>query len=178
MGNAFQDQLLKAGLINDQKVKQAKKEQYQAQKQGKPQAAVDENKLAAQRAKAEQVDRDRELNRKRQEALRRKEVQAQIRQLIEGNRLRRDGADIPYHFTDQTMIKRIYVTESQRGQLSSGALAVVKLGEGYELIPEVVAEKIRQRDEACVISLGTPSDFKDDADDFYADFKVPDDLIW
>lgn len=178
MGNAFQDQFLKAGLIDDKKIKQANKEQYQAQKQGKLKTTADENRLAAQRVKAEKVERDRELNRKREEALKQQAIVAQIRQLIEHSRLKRDGGETPYNFSDQGVVKRIYVTENQHGHLSRGQLAIVKLGEQYELIPSVAAEKIRQRDDACVIVLCTASGPQDDEDDSYADFKVPDDLIW
>lgn len=178
MGNAFQDQLLKAGLVDEKKVKQAQKEKRRQQKQGKQQSATDQNKLAAQRAKAEQAERDRELNRKRQEEQKERETRAQIKQLIEQYRQPREEAEVPYSFVDNGLIKKTYVTEEQQGLLSRGRLAIVKWDGRYELVPPEAAEKIRQRDETSVILLNTASAPQDAEDDPYAEFKVPDDLMW
>lgn len=178
MGNAFQDQFLKAGLIDDKKVKQAKKEEYRAQKQGKKKTSVDENRLAIEQAKTEQIRRDRELNRKRQEEIAQKAQLAQVRQMIENSRLLRGEGDSPYNFSDKGRVKRIYVTQEQQSQISRGRLAIVKLDEQYELIPAAVAEKIRQRDPSSLILLCEPSAQPSSEDDPYAAFKVPDDLMW
>jgi uncharacterized protein YaiL (DUF2058 family) len=178
VGNAFQEQLLKAGLVDDKKIKQAKKEQYRAQKQGKQKAATQESRRAAQRAQAEQAERDRELNRRRQKEQAQKAVAAQVRQLIESHRLSREGGDVPYNFSDNGPVKRIYVTEEQHAQISRGRLAIVRLGEGYELVPAAAAEKIHERDAASVVLLCAPSAASEAEDDPYAEFKVPDDLMW
>ncbi|MEO5343061.1 MAG: DUF2058 domain-containing protein [Gammaproteobacteria bacterium SHHR-1] len=180
MTNPFQEQFLKAGLIDDKRIKQAKKEKYQAQKQGK-QNRPDEHKLAAQRAKAEQVERDRELNRKRQQQSQQKALNAQVKQLIEQCRLSREGGDLAYNFTDQAKVKRIYVNAQQQGQLSRGRLAIVKLGGQYELIPAEAAQRVRQwRPESLILLLDPEAEAEQTAqeDDPYAEFKVPDDLTW
>ena len=44
------------------------------------------------------------------------------------------------------------------------------------MAPPAVAEKIRQRNLSLVIDL--PEDKRRDADDPYAQFQVPDDLMW
>jgi len=51
-----------------------------------------------------------------------------------------------YNFTDGSTVKTLYVTPELRDQLIKGRLAIARLGEGYELIPAVVADKIAQRD--------------------------------
>jgi hypothetical protein len=178
VGNSFQDQLLKVGLIDDKKVKQTKKESYKKQKQSKNKPAVDPNKLAAQQKQAEQVKRDRELNRQRQEAMQQKAIAAQIKQLIEVSCQSREGGESPYNFSDQGKIHKIYVTSEQHRQLVKGRLAIVKLGDRYELVPAAAAEKIRQRDAACIIVLNSAQQQEDDGDDPYADYQVPDDLMW
>ncbi|MDX2350229.1 MAG: DUF2058 family protein, partial [Porticoccus sp.] len=63
-------------------------------------------------------------------------------------------------------------------QLSKGLIAVVRLNDQYELVPAVVADKISQRDESIVLVQNQAN--KDDSgeDDYYADFKIPDDLMW
>jgi len=102
---------------------------------------------------------------------------AQVRQLIEVNRLPKGEGDIAYNFTDEGKVKRLYVSEQMQRQLGLGRLAVVKLDEQYELVPTAVAEKIRQRDESCVILCNEPEQHSDE-DDPYADYQIPDDLMW
>ena len=43
-------------------------------------------------------------------------------------------------------------------------------------MPTTVAEKIRQRDEAAVVLLNDRN--VQDEDDPYADYPIPDDLMW
>jgi len=67
-----------------------------------------------------------------------------------------------------------------------GRLAIVKLEQAYELVPAAVADKINQRDNHTVVlqniisetSTADASVDSVDEDDPYADFVVPDDLMW
>ena len=61
--------------------------------------------------------------------------------------------------------------------LSRGQLAIVRLDQGYELVPAKVAEKISQRDPQCVVVLNEARTELDEEDP-YADFQIPDDLMW
>lgn len=175
---SLQDQLLKAGLVDEKKANKAKKAKHQQakKKQKNKIETVDEAKLAAERAQAEKVERDRQLNLQRKAEAERKALAAQVRQLIEMNRQPADG-DIAYSFTDGTLVKNLYVTETQQRLLSNGRLCIVKLDEGYELIPTSVAKKIQQRDETTEILSNQPTEAPDE-DDPYAEFQVPDDLMW
>ncbi len=178
MSNSLQNQLLKMGLVDEKKVKQAKKEKHkQAKQQSKKAVVVDEASRLAQQAAAQKAERDRELNRQRKEEAERKALAAQVRQLIEVNRLPRGEGDIAYNFSDDNKVKRLYVTEQMQRQLGLGRLAIVRLDEQYELVPTAVAEKIRQRDESCVILCNEP-EAKSEEDDPYADYQIPDDLMW
>ena len=60
--------------------------------------------------------------------------------------------------------------------LSAGKLVIVNDNGVFELVPPAIAEKIRARNPSLVIDL--PSDEEPSADDPYADYQVPDDLIW
>ena len=175
---SLQDQLLKAGLVDQKKASKAKKAKHQQakKKQKNKIETVDEAKLAAEKAQAEKVARDRELNAQRKAEAEQKALAAQVRQLIEMNRQPTEG-DLAYSFTDGSLVKNIYVNETQQKQLSNGRLCIVKLDEGYELIPTTVAEKIRQRDENTEILSNQPPE-EPDEDDPYADYQVPDDLMW
>ena len=175
---SLQDQLLKAGLIDDKKANKIKKNKHKQtkQKQKNKIETTNEAKLAAQQAQAEKAQRDRQLNQQRKAEAERKAIAAQVRQLVEMNRQPRDEGDITYSFTDGTLVKRIPVSEIQLKQLSNGRLCIIKLDGQYELIPTLVAEKIQLRDESTQI-LSNQSTETPDEDDPYAAFQVPDDLM-
>lgn len=180
MANSLQEQLLKAGLVEKKQVRDFNKDRRkQEQYQRKHRIEVeDENKAQVQRSLEEKAERDRQLNFERDEQIRHKAIIAQIKQLIQTSRVSRDGADLPYNFKDGTTIKKILVTGPMLNQLSNGWLAIVKFDDKYEVVPKAVAEKIRQRDERYVIVSNTAQPTEDDADDPYAAYKVPDDLMW
>lgn len=183
MAKSLQEQLLKAGLVSTHKAKQIQHEKHKQTKQ--PQQAkstAEEAKLRAQQAQAEKAERDRENNRLRQLEAERKAVAAQIKQLVEQNRVAtgNDG-DVAYQFVDAGKVKRIYINENQRSQLASGHLAIVKCETRYELVPVSIVEKIRERDAAAVLVLNTPDQAQADnkpQDDPYANYQIPDDLMW
>ena len=179
MAISLKDQLLKAGLVDARKVSTAVKEKHKQEKQQRKHKieTIDETKANAQKAREEKAERDRQLNFERDEQLRHKAIIAQIKQLIEVSRLSRDGAEIAYNFTDGTKIKKILVTDEMLNQLSNGRLAIVKFDEQYSVVPKSVAEKIKLRDESYVI-VSNVLQQTDDADDPYAEYKIPDDLMW
>ena len=176
---SLQDQLLKAGLVDNKKANKIKKDKYKQakQKQKHKIVAADEAKLAVQRAQAEKLERDRQLNQQHKAEAERKAIAAQVRQLVEMNRQPRDDGNLPYSFTDGKLVKRIHVNETQLKQLSNGRLCIIEQNQEYQLIPTLVADKIRLRDQTTRILSNQPSEAPEE-DDPYADYKVPDDLMW
>ena len=179
MANSFGDQFLKAGLVNKSRLNEAKKSKSKQEKLKHKQKieVVDEAAEAARQAAAEKAARDRELNRRQKEDLERRAVQAQVRQLIELNRLPRDDGEVGYNFQDGTAVRKIFVSEDMRDKLARGLLAIVRFDDGYAVIPSIVAEKIMQRDAACIVSQAS-TQLGNGEDDPYADYQVPDDLMW
>ena len=179
MSISLRDQLLKAGLVNQKQAKQAGKEKQKEQRLvHKGQAQVDDSqKRAAQEALAEKVKRDQELNRQQQEKVEQKARTAQVKQLIEASRLPKLTTEDYYNFVDDKKVKRISVNTLVRNKLSSGSLAIVHHGGGYEIIPREAALKIQERDPRRIVLLNTPTEAPD-ADDPYAAYQVPDDLMW
>ncbi|KPY44712.1 Nucleoprotein/polynucleotide-associated enzyme [Pseudomonas syringae pv. ribicola] len=178
-GISLRDQLLKAGLVNQKQAKQVGKEKQKEQRLvHKGQAQVDDSqKRAAQEALAEKVKRDQELNRQQQEKVEQKARAAQVKQLIEASRLPKLTTEDYYNFVDDKKVKRISVNTLVRNKLSSGSLAIVHHGGGYEIIPREAALKIQERDPRRIVLLNTPTEAPD-ADDPYAAYQVPDDLMW
>ena len=176
---SLQEQLLKAGLADEKKAKSIRNEKRKQRKQ-QPKGAVQVNEAEerARQARLEKAERDRQLNLERQKEAEKKAIQAQIRQLIETNRLDRSRGETSYQFVDGKKIKKILVDDTMVDQLSRGRLAIVAIGDNYEVVPDKVARKIMERDETAVISM---HDRKlDDAgeDDPYAGYEIPDDLMW
>ncbi|RUO19133.1 DUF2058 domain-containing protein [Aliidiomarina haloalkalitolerans] len=180
MKNALQEQLLKAGLADAKKLKTLNKEKHQQKKSaGKKHKIVNEATLLAEQKRLEKVARDQELNRQRQAELQEKAIAAQVRQLIDVNRIDHKG-DITFNFADGKLVKRLHVKQKIHNELTHGQIAIVRDGEGYALIPAQVAEKIQQRIPAAIVLLNNPDaqDEAPDNDDPYADYKIPDDLMW
>jgi uncharacterized protein len=181
VGNSLQDQLLKAGLVSEQKLRQTKTAKRKQAKGPDRDKAVDEAAERARRAAEEKAERDRELNRQRQEEARRKAEANELRQLIHQNRLLRRDGDVAYNFQDGASLKRLYVTGEQRAQLIDGRVALVRQDKGFELVPAEVAERIMARNPALVLVWSRPEPSAQDRpaeDDPYASFQVPDDLMW
>lgn len=181
MGNALQDQLLKAGLIDKNKANKAKSAKHKKMKHQRSnnQIVVDEAKELAAKAIREKGENDRELNRQRNEKAQQKAIIAQIKQLINVNKVSKgNGDDLAYNFEDNKNIKRIFVTQETHDNLSHGKLAIVKLDGQYEIVPAPIADKIKQRDETYIILRNEPSEKAEEENDFYADYEIPDDLMW
>lgn len=174
----LQEQMLKAGLVTSKKMakvqRTAKKSRVQARE---AREAVEENKKA-------QAERDKQLSDQQKQAALSKEYKAQIKQLIEMNKITVSKGDIGYNFTDNNLIKKIYVDKVTQTQLIKGRLAIARLAaesdreSEYAIIPAVVADKIAQRDASYIVLNCELSQEDKDEDDPYADFVVPDDLMW
>ncbi|WP_097458644.1 DUF2058 domain-containing protein [Mangrovitalea sediminis] len=182
MAKSLQEQLLAAGLTDEKKARQIREEQRKAKKQQKQKKTAstesDERRQRAQQAQAEKAARDREINRQRQLDAERKALQAQVRQMVEQHRVARRDGDIAYNFVLDKKVKKIYVSKELCDQLARGRLAIVELDADYHLLPSQVADKIRQRDSHIPIAQAQPSSQQPDEDDPYAEFQVPDDLMW
>lgn len=178
--SSLQDQLLKAGLTDEKKVKSANKQKRKQKKQQRSGAdvAVDDTREVAQQALADKAQRSRELAQQQNAEAEKRAIAAQIKQLIEMNSQSRQGGEIAYNFSDGKHIKKLFVTQGIQDHLIKGKLAIVRLGEGYELVPSPIAEKISQRDADSVVLLNDPAADVVDEDDPYADYKIPDDLMW
>ncbi|HHG8772369.1 TPA: DUF2058 domain-containing protein [Raoultella planticola] len=174
----LQEQMLKAGLVTSKKMakvqRTAKKSRVQARE---ARAAVEENKKT-------QLERDKQLSEQQKQAALSKEYKAQVKQLIEMNRIDIAKGDIGFNFTDNNLIKKIFVDKLTQTQLTSGRLAIARLAvdsnseSTYVIIPASVADKIAQRDASSIVLNSALSQEEQDEDDPYADFKVPDDLMW
>ncbi len=137
---------------------------------------MDERARIAQEAR-EQAERDRRLNRERAAEAEKRAVKAQIRDLVESNLLPTGGGGGALQFQRWQQAQASLSAQRMHRQVVNGRLAIVRSKDGYGVIPAAAAEKIIQRDSSVVLVLNDEQQ-GEEVDDEYADFKVPDDLIW
>jgi hypothetical protein len=176
MASSFKDQLLKAGLVDPGRAKKEKHDKIKnsiQQRRKAPAAAT----AGATTERTQATERDRQLNLQRKQAADKKALAAQLKQLIEANRLPRGDGEVAYNFTDSNKIQRLYVSAAMHKQIAGGGLAIVKLETQYDVVPAAIAQKIRERDAASVVLWLDPQQSAGGRDD-EAEHPVPDDLIW
>ena len=176
---SLQEQFLKAGLVDKNKVKQANQEKSKQKKVERRTGTetVEESRLAALEIQRKNAERAREANAQRDAAANQKAIAAQIAQMVQKNRQGKGNGDIAYNFTHGTKIERIYVSAAVQEHLKAGRLVIVCLGGTTELVPRVIADKIAERDPALVVRVKKAVAAVEE-DDPYAAFQIPDDLMW
>ena len=183
MAKSLQEQLMGAGIVDKKKAKKIKAEKLQTKqkiKNGKLDNTAElERQLELKKQREEKAARDKELNRQRQLEIEYKALLGQIRQFILQNRVRKEDGDMAYNFTDDKKVKKLYVSEIMHKDLSEGRLAIAKLEGQYEIIPNGVAEKIMEKEPDMILVFNTKQAAAEiDEDDPYAEFQIPDDLMW
>ena len=181
MSNSLRDQLLQQGLADPKKARQADKDKREQRKKGKakggkaptdPEAQQRQEDIA--RARRDKAERDRALNRQREERNKQRSVTAQIEDLLREHAVSiRDGS-IPYHFTKDGKIRRLEVTRDQQAKLSTGALAIVEHRGRFHVVPAETVARLLERDADLFVSQVTDTG----DDDPEEEFPVPDDLEW
>ena len=200
MKGSLQDQLLGAGLIKKQDAKNIQTAKKKAKKQSKADNSELKSEAAelAEKARLEEQQKSQALNEQRKKEAEQKAVQAQVHQMIKMNTIKKmdDKATeedaLTYNFTDDNKIKSMQVSAENHALISRGIIAIAKLEVSadldaqYLLIPAEAARKINERDSESIVLLNdyaSKESAKDqneakDEDDPYADFQVPDDLMW
>jgi uncharacterized protein YaiL (DUF2058 family) len=173
----LQEQMLKAGLVTSKKMakvqRTAKNPAYRLARRERLWKRTRKRRLNVTSSSA---------NSKNRPCL--QKFKAQVKQLIEMNRITVSKGTITFNFTDGNLIKKIDVDKQTQTQLINGRLAIARLvinANGdceYAIIPAVVADKIAQRDAESIVLNSALSQEEQDEDDPYADFKIPDDLMW
>lgn len=181
MSLSLRDQLLKAGLVSEQQVQRAEREQnrqqYTAPRGRKKPQGPSPREIAAQKAAAEKAARDAELNARKQAKLERRAKYAEIRQLVAAHQVPRVETEDYYNFQQGTEIHRVPVTPELRGRLVAGELAIVRCEGRFAFVPAAIGEQVGARVEKALLHLNRPAPPPAD-DDPYKDYVVPDDLVW
>ena len=173
--SSIRDQLLKAGLVTEEQVKQSvakpkpkpnrNKKPKGDQAKAKPSVAkppvkkrelTDLERFYQERDTTDKAEKaEHEMQRK--EATRiRKEKRAKIGSLIKTNLVNDETAEHRYNFVVGSSVKYLFVTEAQLEQLSSGELAIVFLGEKRCLIPVDIGKQIKEIEQSRLVIFSEP----------------------
>src|ERR1700744_6217448 len=134
MSMSLRDQLLAAGLGTKKQAKQAPPPK-KAPSRHQP-APISPEKLAANKAAAAKAARDQELNRRQQEKAAAKARRAEVKQIIEQQRLPPVETDEYFNFADGNRLARLAVTAALRDQIIKGTVFIVRYEGHYALVPE------------------------------------------
>ena len=182
MSKSLADQLAGLGLANKKQIQKDKAEKRKQEKLARKHKieTVDESKASIEQARKDKLEKDRQLNLQRQEELKKREVVAQVKQMVLHAKLSLDDGDVKYSFVDTSdnKVKSLYVTEQFQKDLALGRLAIACVDEKFYVIPKNMADKISERSESTIVFMASTEANAVDDDDPYKDFVVPDDLMW
>ncbi|MEJ6121089.1 DUF2058 domain-containing protein [Vibrio sp. 2-Bac 85] len=179
---SLQEQLMNSGLVNKQKAKQAQTEKRRQAKQKKKKGTVviSDVQKAVQEKTELQRQKDLADNQETQQQLAIRAAHGKLIQMIAQHCEKDYQGELDYHFTYENKVKRIAVTPSIQQGLIKGSFAICVLNEEFYLINKEAAEKLRAIDESVLVALHDQTDnsTENEADDPYAEFAIPDDLMW
>jgi len=181
--NSLQEQMLKAGLSDKKRARQATVDKKKKTKQNRHNTkhkieVEDELKKGIEQKKAEQQAKNQQIAKQHKQELEAKELQARIKQILEHNGLKDYDGDLSYNFTYKNLVKKLHVSALIHKSIVKGSLAICVFEGAFFLIPETIATRLALLDSAVIAALNERVDDEIDADDPYADFAIPDDLMW
>ncbi|WP_206483518.1 DUF2058 domain-containing protein [Thalassotalea sp. G2M2-11] len=181
---SLQDQLLKAGLTTKQKARQANTDKRKKNKQKRSGAKVDTSlqeqvKQDLAKAQQEKIARDAALNAQKQEQLALKEQELRIQQILQHHQIKDVDGETEYNYTFNNVIKKLYLNSATHQALVNGRLALCGQQDVTYIVTKETAEKLAELDDKVILVQNDKVDDEhSDADDPYADYQIPDDLMW
>ena len=181
---SLQDQLLKAGLTTKQKTRQANADKRKKNKQQRSgvhhDASLQEQvKQDLAKAKAEKQAKDNALNEQKKQQLAEKEQGLRIKQILIHQQIKNVKGDNEYNYTFDNKIKKLSLDTMTHKALVNGRLSLCGLDETTYIVTRETAEKLAALDPNVVLVQNDMiADEQVDEDDPYADYQIPDDLMW
>ncbi len=188
MSKSLQDQLLALGVAKPRpsdkarkagmKPKQKPQQKLQPERKkpgatGSHTAPSDLSLEQAYRLREQQTKEQAEQarQRKRAEDRRRRQLNEEIRAIVEPHRLNHPDAELTRNFMYKGRIRKVNVTAEQLKAVNEGALGLVYFGGGYHILAPEYVEQVRRLSPEHVPDLSGSTDEDDE-------YPVPDDLVW
>ncbi|RYV01506.1 DUF2058 domain-containing protein [Shewanella sp. OPT22] len=180
MANALQEQLLKAGLASKQKVRDIKTKKRRDRKQKIDDGSADLKREIEQK-RLEQAEKDKALNEKRfAEATEKGQVRSLITEFNRRAISVPKDAEIKFNYTLASKVHSVYINEELQKQLLNAKLGIVRHEDKTFIVPFKLAERVNLLVPQWCGYLATRNEDIEVAeeDDLYADYVIPDDLMW
>ncbi|MBU2894495.1 DUF2058 domain-containing protein [Colwellia sp. D2M02] len=181
---SLQEQLLKAGLTTKQKSQQANADKRKKNKQKrsgvKHEATLQEQvKQDLEKARLEKQAKDNALNEEKKQQLALKEQSLRIKQILTHHQLKDVKGESEYNYTFGSKIKKLLVDGVTHKALVNGRLALCGVDDITYLVTSETAAKVAELDSSVILVQNDKVDTNTvDEDDPYADYQIPDDLMW
>lgn len=177
---SLQEQLLKAGLANKQSANQIrteKRKKNKAVRKGQTQADTTlQDQLNAQ--KKQQAKKDLVLNQSIKAELDQKSELGKVKQMIEQLQIKDFSGDIAFSYVQDSKVKTLYVNQVNQNALTKGRIGICLFDDNIYLLAAQAIEKIKAVDSKYILLLNDNQPVEVDEEDPYADFQIPDDLMW
>jgi len=133
--------------------------------------------------KADKQAKDNALNEDKKLKLAEKEQTLRIKQILVHHQIKNVVGDNEYNYTFNNKIKKLAVDSITHRALVNGRLALCGLQESDDDITYIVtsetAEKVATLDASIILVQNDKVESETvDEDDPYADYQIPDDLMW
>lgn len=182
--SSLQDQLLNAGLTTKQKTRQANADKRKKNKQKRSGvqhgASLQEQvKQDLAKSKAEKQEKDNALNEMKKQQLADKEQGLRIKQILMHHQITRTDGDNEYNYTFGSKIKKLSLDPITHKALVNGRLSLCGLEDVTYIVTRETAEKLAELNkDVILVQNDKVIDEQVDEDDPYADYQIPDDLMW
>ena len=204
MSDSLQQQLIRAGLVtqeraealNKPKPKRAPNKRPNPKgaktsananatpgKKGPPRDRKTTAKRPAQSNHAKKAAKAAELEAQAEvELTAKRELKAKIKTLIEENSVTEFTGELTFNYVVGERIRQLFVTQEFLDKVSAGELAITRLNRQTHLVTPDVAEQLIALNPQWLVVVNDPSKEQPvmaaAEDDPYAGYKVPDDLHW
>ncbi len=181
MAGSLQDQLKKSGLVSKKKSQQLDAEKRKKIKaKNKGQKSNNEIAEKVKQAKLQKNQDDQKLNQQQQQQIKQNEEKARINQIIDRAKIKDCDGDTAFNFQFNNKIKTLYLNKENYDALVAGSLGLCQIDNIIFLLPKATVNKINSINPAYVLlhqdkPNTTP---ESESDDPYADYEIPDDLMW
>jgi len=182
---SLQDQLLKAGLTTKQKTRQANSDKRKTNKQKRSGVKHDlslqeivKNDLTL--TKEEKAKKDSELNAEKNKQRAQKETHLRILQILQHHKFTKIAGETEYNYTFNNKVKKLSVDPVTHRALVNGRLAICGLDNITYVVTSETAEKIATLESNIILVQNDKVETDNNVieDDPYAEFQIPDDLMW
>ncbi len=181
MAGSLQDQLKKSGLVSKKKSQQLKVEKRKKIKtQNKGQKSNNEIAEKVKQVELQKKQDDQLRNQQQQLQVKQNEEKARIKQIIEQSKIKDYDGDTPFNFQFNNKIKTLHLNKENYAALVAGSIGLCQVDNIIFILPKATVNKINTINPIYVVlHQDKPNTTSETAsDDPYADYEIPDDLMW